>query len=83
MFMIARRSLCKAIENRLNRISWQVMLALIPVRAPLSKMAHTALLELQHARDLYEQAAPYGGRAVKMAVSHKGLAFRRRRPRLQ
>ncbi|KAI0032055.1 fungal-specific transcription factor domain-containing protein, partial [Vararia minispora EC-137] len=50
-----------------HSFSGAVMLALIPVRAPLSKMAHTALLELQQARDLFEKAAPYGGRAVKMA----------------
>ncbi|KAI0049518.1 hypothetical protein FA95DRAFT_1588235 [Auriscalpium vulgare] len=49
-----------------HAFSAAVMLALIPVRAPQSKMAHTALLELQMANDLFERAVPYGGRAVKM-----------------
>jgi hypothetical protein len=59
---------CDFIGSNCDAFSFQVMLALIPVRAPLSKMAHTALLELQQARDLFDQAVPYGGRAVKMAV---------------
>ena len=52
-----------------HSFSSAVLLALVPIRAPLSKMAHTALLELQGARELFEKAAPYGGRARKMAVS--------------
>ncbi|KAI0319354.1 hypothetical protein OF83DRAFT_1163006 [Amylostereum chailletii] len=51
-----------------HAFSSAVMLALIPVRAPQSKMAHTALLELQQARDLFEKAEPYGGRSVKMVA---------------
>ncbi|KZV64982.1 hypothetical protein PENSPDRAFT_656130, partial [Peniophora sp. CONT] len=50
-----------------HSFSSAVLLALVPVRAPLSKMAHTALLELEAARDLFEKASPYGGRARKMA----------------
>jgi hypothetical protein len=46
----------------------QVMLALVPVRAPRSKMAHGALMELSLAYELFEGAAPFGGRAVKMLV---------------
>jgi hypothetical protein len=46
----------------------QVMLALIPVRAPRSKMAQGALVELRSAHELFEGAAPFGGRAVKMLV---------------
>ena len=45
------------------------MLALIPVRAPQSKMAHTALMELKGACELFERASVHGGRAVKMLVS--------------
>lgn len=48
------------------------MLALIPVRAPQSKLAHTALMELKLASDLFEEAAPYGGRAGKMLVCIRG-----------
>jgi hypothetical protein len=44
------------------------MLALIPVRAPQSKMAPGALMELRSAYELFEGAAPFGGRAVKMLV---------------
>ncbi|KAI0260057.1 hypothetical protein BC834DRAFT_1013816 [Gloeopeniophorella convolvens] len=43
-----------------------VTLALVPVRAPQSKMAKGALTELQAAYELFDRAAPYGGRAVKM-----------------
>ncbi|KAI0059946.1 hypothetical protein BV25DRAFT_1889043 [Artomyces pyxidatus] len=49
-----------------HAFSAAVILALIPVRAPQSKMAHTALLELKSAYELFERAANYGGRAVKM-----------------
>ncbi|EIM87411.1 uncharacterized protein STEHIDRAFT_121038, partial [Stereum hirsutum FP-91666 SS1] len=49
-----------------HAFSASVMLALIPVRAPQSKLAHTALMELKLASDLFEEAAPYGGRAGKM-----------------
>lgn len=44
------------------------MLALVPVRAPRSKMARGALMELHSAHELFERAAPFGGRAVKMLV---------------
>lgn len=44
------------------------MLASVPVRAPRSKMAREALIELHSAHDLFERAAPFGGRAVKMLV---------------
>jgi len=44
------------------------MLALIPVRAPRSKMAQGALMELRSAYELFDRAAPFGGRAVKMLV---------------
>jgi hypothetical protein len=46
----------------------QVMLALIPVRAPQSKMAQGALMEFRTAYELFESAASFGGRAVKMLV---------------
>ncbi|KAA1472018.1 hypothetical protein DENSPDRAFT_777696, partial [Dentipellis sp. KUC8613] len=49
-----------------HAFSSAVMLALIPVRAPRSKMAHTALLELRQACELFSSAAEHGGRAVKM-----------------
>jgi hypothetical protein len=41
---------------------------MIPVRAPQSKMAQGALVELRLAYDLFDSAAPFGGRAVKMLV---------------
>jgi hypothetical protein len=44
------------------------MLALIPVRAPQSKMAPGALMELRLAYELFEGAAPFGGRTVKILV---------------
>lgn len=44
------------------------MLALVPVRAPRSKMAQGALMELRSAYELFDHAAPFGGRAVKMLV---------------
>jgi len=47
---------------------FKVMLALVPVRAPRSKMARGALMELHLAHELFERAAPFGGRAVKMLV---------------
>jgi len=43
-----------------------VLLALIPVRAPKSKLAQAALMELRLGCDLFEKAALHGGRAVKM-----------------
>ncbi|TFY73407.1 hypothetical protein EWM64_g10605, partial [Hericium alpestre] len=49
-----------------HAFSSAVMLALVPVRAPKSKLAHTALMELKGACDLFEQAAVHGGRVVKM-----------------
>lgn len=44
------------------------MLALVPVRAPRSKMARGALMELHLAHEMFERAVPFGGRAVKMLV---------------
>jgi hypothetical protein len=41
---------------------------MIPVRAPQSKMAQGALVELRLAYELFDSAAPFGGRAVKMLV---------------
>jgi hypothetical protein len=41
---------------------------MIPVRAPQSKMAQGALEELRLAYELFDSAAPFGGRAVKMLV---------------
>lgn len=41
---------------------------MIPVRAPQSKMAQGALVELRSAYELFDSAAPFGGRAVKMLV---------------
>ena len=41
---------------------------MIPVRAPQSKMAQGALMELRLAYELFDSAAPFGGRAVKMLV---------------
>ncbi|KAI0251590.1 fungal-specific transcription factor domain-containing protein, partial [Lactifluus subvellereus] len=49
-----------------HAFSASVMLALVPVRAPRSKMAPGALMELRSAYELFEGAAPFGGRAVKM-----------------
>jgi hypothetical protein len=46
----------------------QVMLSLIPVSAPRSKMAQGALNELHLAHKLFERAALFGGQAVKMLV---------------
>lgn len=37
-------------------------------RAPRSKVAPAALVELTAARALFSKAAPFGGRAVKMLV---------------
>jgi hypothetical protein len=47
---------------------FKVMLALVPVRAPRSKMARGALMELHLAHEMFERAVPFGGRAVKMLV---------------
>ena len=33
------------------------------------QVAHTAMVELDHACELFERAASYGGRAVKFLVS--------------
>jgi hypothetical protein len=44
------------------------MLALVPVRAPRCSMAQGALVELRSAYELFDRAAPFGGRAVKMLV---------------
>ena len=41
---------------------------MVPVRAPQSKMAQGALAELRSAYELFDSAAPFGGRAVKMLV---------------
>ena len=41
---------------------------MVPVRAPQSKMAQGALVELRSAYELFDSAAPFGGRAVKMLV---------------
>ena len=41
---------------------------MVPVRAPQSKMAQRALVELRSAFELFDSAAPFGGRAVKMLV---------------
>jgi hypothetical protein len=41
---------------------------MVPVRAPQSNMAKGALLELRSAYELFDSAAPFGGRAVKMLV---------------
>ncbi|KAI0293876.1 fungal-specific transcription factor domain-containing protein [Multifurca ochricompacta] len=49
-----------------HAFSASVMLALVPVRAPRSKMAHGALTELRAAHELFDRASPFGGRAVKM-----------------
>ncbi|TFK52991.1 hypothetical protein OE88DRAFT_1656749 [Heliocybe sulcata] len=45
--------------------SCSVMLASVVTHGTKSKVAQAALMELRLARDLYERAAPYGGRAVK------------------
>ncbi|KAF8495572.1 fungal-specific transcription factor domain-containing protein [Russula emetica] len=49
-----------------HAFSASVILAMIPVRAPQSKMAQGALVELRLAYELFDSAAPFGGRAVKM-----------------
>jgi hypothetical protein len=41
---------------------------MVPVRAPKSRMAQEALVELRSAYELFDSAAPFGGRAVKMLV---------------
>lgn len=41
---------------------------MIPVRAPQCKMAQAALVELRLAYELFDSAAAFGGRAVKMLV---------------
>ncbi len=41
---------------------------MVPVRAPQSKMAQGALVELRSAYELFDSAVPFGGRAVKMLV---------------
>jgi hypothetical protein len=46
----------------------KVILAMVPVRAPQSKMAQGALAELRSAYELFDSAALFGGRAVKMLV---------------
>ncbi|KZT28275.1 hypothetical protein NEOLEDRAFT_1129627 [Neolentinus lepideus HHB14362 ss-1] len=45
--------------------SCSVMLASVVTHGTKSKVAQAALMELRLARDLYERAAPFGGRAVK------------------
>jgi hypothetical protein len=48
---------------------------MIPVRAPQSKMAQGALVELRSAYELFDGAAPFGGRAVKMLVCLKFITL--------
>ena len=48
---------------------------MIPVRAPQSKMAQGALVELRSAYELFDSAAPFGGRAVKMLVCLNFIAL--------
>ncbi|KAI9450548.1 fungal-specific transcription factor domain-containing protein [Russula earlei] len=59
------RSACQILSN-LRAAFTSVMLALVPVRAPRSKMAHDALRELRSSYELFDHAASFGGRAVKM-----------------
>lgn len=47
----------------------QVMISSVVTNGSKSKVAPAALLELKGACDLFEEAATYGGRAVKFLVS--------------
>ena len=53
---------------KLNYTMKQVMLASVVTHGGTTKTAQAALGELRFAHDLFQQAAKYGGRAVKFLV---------------